>query len=69
MNYEITAELIGKNILEQIVKNVKFEKVDKNLIVGNGNNFDVNLTISDEGSIHLNPLFTSINYTKTHKRC
>lgn len=51
MNYEITAELIGKNILEQIVKNVKFEKVDKNLTVGNGNNFDVNLTISDEGSI------------------
>ncbi len=51
MNYEITAELIGKNILEQIVKNVDFEKVNDKLTVGSGGGFDVKLSIADEGEI------------------
>jgi|GEM_PF-6249333 len=49
MNHEITAELIGKNILDQIVKGVAFDKVTPNITVGKDAGCDVKLAISDEG--------------------
>jgi hypothetical protein len=46
MNYELTAESIAKNILEQVLKNVKFDKVTANMTVGIAETgSDINLDI------------------------
>lgn len=46
MNYEVTAETIGKNMLEQVLKTVQFDKVGTSMTVGVGNSgSDINLDI------------------------
>ena len=49
MNAEIAAELIAKNILDQIVKSVPFEKVTADITVGADNNSDVKLVMGESG--------------------
>jgi len=51
LNFEITAELIGKNILEQIVNIVPFDKVTKNITVGINASNDVRLDFTDKSII------------------
>lgn len=51
MNYEITAETIGKSILEQIVKTVPFDKVTKDITVGLEDGKDVKLDFTDKSAI------------------
>jgi hypothetical protein len=47
MDFELTAESMAKNILEQVLKNVKFEKVGPNMTVGiTDAGSDVNLDIA-----------------------
>lgn len=47
MDFELTAESLAKNILEQVLKNVKFEKVGPNMTVGvTDSGSDVNLDIA-----------------------
>lgn len=47
MDFELTAESMAKNILEQVLKNVKFEKVGPNMTVGiTDAGSDVNLDIT-----------------------
>lgn len=51
MNYEITAESIGKNILEQIVKTVPFDKVTKDITIGLDDAKDVKLDFTDKSAL------------------
>ncbi len=47
MDFELTAESIAKNILEQVLKNVKFDKVNANMTIGiaeSGNDINLDLT-------------------------
>jgi len=49
MNAEIAAELIAKNILDQIVKSVPFDKVTDDITVGAEGNSDVKLVMGESG--------------------
>ena len=51
MNYEITAETIGKSILEQIIKTVPFDKVTPEITVGLEDGKDVKLDFTDKSAI------------------
>jgi len=51
MNYEITAETIGKSILEQVIKTVPFDRVTKDLTVGAEDGKDVKLDFTDKSAI------------------
>ncbi|HNY10718.1 MAG TPA: hypothetical protein PKK26_03910 [Candidatus Wallbacteria bacterium] len=51
MNYEITAETIGKSILEQIIKTVPFDKVTPDITVGLEDGKDVKLDFTDKSAI------------------
>lgn len=52
MNYEITAEMIGKSIMEQVLKSVPFDKVTPNITVGADNSKDVKLDFMDKMAMH-----------------
>ena len=51
MNFEITAEQIGKSIMEQILNNVPFSKVTNNITLGLDGNYDLKFDVTDKSSI------------------
>ena len=52
MNYEITAEQIGKCIMDQILRSVPFEKVTKGITFGLGEGNDIKFDITDKTAMH-----------------
>ncbi len=51
LNFEITAEMIGKSIMEQILKSVPFLKVTNDITVGLDNSKDIKLEFTDKSAI------------------
>lgn len=51
LNFEITAEMIGKSMMEQILKSVPFLKVTNDITMGLDNSKDIKLEITDKSAI------------------